>query len=437
MLVAHLYHRQWLLIRLPILATALLVISFLWVVVWPIPPARLSITTAGAPGAYHSLGLQYAARFAAYGIELDVQTSEGSQQNIERLTAAQNPSDLAFMQGGFGYLGTSGERRERSRIETLANVDIEGAWLFTNNRTITSLAQLNGLRIAVGPDGGGSRKVALRLLDQAQIDLKSVTLSSQIGQAAVDALTTGLVDAVFFVALPESDTLKRLLALPKTQLASLGKSAAIAERNPYLEPRLLTQGAFGNGLPLRDTTILTATASLVAREGLHPALKRMALAVSTEVHTGGGLFHKAGDFPSLRRIDFPSAAQARPVLSSGLPFLERTLSFWWAQFIQRLLLIVLPVALLAWWLMQLLPGLLRWTLESHVSRWYGELKFIENELQSAQVPGMDLAQFLVRLNTIDAKLLSFRCPKELMPRCYVLRQHVDFVRQRLNKVRGR
>ena len=56
---------------------------------------------------------------------------------------------------------------------------------------------------------------------------------------------------------------------------------------------------------------------------------------------------------------------------------------------------------------------------------------------SAQVPGMDLAQFLVRLNKIDASLLSFRCPKELMPRCYVLRQHVDFVRQRLNKVRGR
>ena len=437
MLVAHLYHRQWLLIRLPILATALLVISFLWVVVWPIPPARLSITTAGAPGAYHSLGLQYAARFAAYGIELDVQTSEGSQQNIERLTAAQNPSDLAFMQGGFGYLGTSGERRESSRIETLANVDIEGAWLFTRGRSITSLLELKGLRVAVGPNGGGSRRVALKLFDQAKIDLTTVTLSGQVGPAAVDALNQGAVDAVFFVAPPESSTLKRLLGLPSAQLASLGKSAAIAERNPYLEPRLLTQGAFGNGLPLRDTTILTATASLVAREDLHPALKRMALAVSTEVHTGGGLFHKAGDFPSLRRIDFPSAAQARPVLSSGLPFLERTLSFWWAQFIQRLLLIALPVALLAWWLMQLLPGLLRWKLESHVSRWYGELKFIENELQSAQVPGMDLAQFLVRLNTIDAKLLSFRCPKELMPRCYVLRQHVDFVRQRLNKVRGR
>ncbi len=193
----------------------------------------------------------------------------------------------------------------------------------------------------------------------------------------------------------------------------------------------------GNGLPPRDTTLLTATASLVAREDLHPALKRMALAVSAEVHTGGGLFYKAGDFPSLRRIDFPSAPEARSMLADGLPFLERTFPFWWAQVAERLLLIVLPIALLTSWLLRFLPALLRWTLESRLARWYGELKFIENDLSQAQVRGMDLARFLGRLNTIDSDLLNFRCPRELMPRCFVLRQHVEFVRQRLYKVRGR
>ena len=187
----------------------------------------------------------------------------------------------------------------------------------------------------------------------------------------------------------------------------------------------------GNGLPPRDTTLLTATASLVAREDLHPALKRMALAVSAEVHTGGGLFYKAGDFPSLRRIDFPSAPEARSMLADGLPFLERTFPFWWAQVAERLLLIVLPIALLTGWLLRILPALLRWTPESRLARWYGELKFIENDLLQAQVRGMDLARFLGRLNTIDSDLLNFRCPRELMPRCFVLRQHVEFVRQRL------
>ena len=138
--------------------------------------------------------------------------------------------------------------------------------------------------------------------------------------------------------MPKFENVQRLLAVPNIQLASLSKSAAIAGRNLYLEPRLLAQGALGKGLPQRDTTLLTTTASLVAREELHPALKRLAIAISTEVHTNAGLFHRAGDFPSLRRLDFPSSPQARSTLAQGLPFLERTLPFWWAQLVQHHLL---------------------------------------------------------------------------------------------------
>lgn len=383
------------------------------------------------------MGLRYAERFADYGVVLDVKESAGSQQNMERLRADQSPADLAFLQGGFGYLGTSLEQRERSRIETLANIGIEGAWLFTRNRTITSLSQLKGLRLSIGREGSGSRRVALKLLEQAQIDLKDVTLSGEIGVQSAKALEQGLVDAVFFVAPDDSTTLKLFLAMPSAQLASLSKSSAIVGRNPYLEPRLLGQGAFGGGMPPRDTTILTATASLAAREELHPALKRLAAVVSSEVHTTAGLFHRAGEFPSLRRLDFPSAPQARSAMARGLPFLDRTLPFWWAQVAQRLLLLVLPIALLAWWLMRLIPSLLRWTLEARLIRWYGELKFIENDLLQVDVPGLDLARFLVRLNAIEKDLLNFRCPKDMMARCYTLRQHVDFVRLRLYTVRGR
>jgi len=77
------------------------------------PPTRLSITTAGADGAYFLHAQRYAEKFAHYGVTLDVKTSAGSQQNLERLRRADAPSDLAFIQGGFGYLGTSFEGRER------------------------------------------------------------------------------------------------------------------------------------------------------------------------------------------------------------------------------------------------------------------------------------------------------------------------------------
>lgn len=435
--MARLYQRKWLLIRLPVILLAAVTTACLWLFVYPMPATHLSITTAGADGAYYRHAQQYADIFSAHGITLEIQTSDGSQQNLERLRQPLKPADLAFMQGGFGYLGTSLERRDRSRIETLANVDVEPVWLFTRSRELDSLHQLQGLRVAIGPEGSGSRKVALRLLEQARVETKDLTLSKLTGSQAVQALRKNTVDVVLLVAAPEAYMVQNMLSLPGIQLANIQKSAAIAERNPYLEPRLLAQGALDARMPPRDITLLTTSASLVAREDLHPALKRLAIAVAMEVHAGGGLFHRAGDFPSLRRIDFPTAPQARDTLAHGLPVLERLLPFWWAQVAQRILLIIVPMALLALWSIRLIPAYLRWLLESRVNRWYGELKFIENDLNHELLSGLDLTRFLLRLNGIDKALMTFAAPKDLMARCYTLHQHIEFVRQRLYRMRGR
>jgi TRAP-type uncharacterized transport system substrate-binding protein len=435
--VAKLYERQWLLIQLPVATLAAAVAAWVWLVAFPIPPSTMSITTAGIDGAYYTHAKRYAELFAAHGITLDIQVSAGSQQNIERLRQTVKPSDLALVQGGFGYLGTALEGRDRSQIETLCNIDVEAVWIFTRNRDIESLNQLQGLRVAVGPDGSGARRVALKLLEQARMDSRELSLSKLTGNAAAQALRQGQLDVVFMVAPAESHAVQNMLSIPGIQLASLRKSAAVTERNPYLESRLLAQGTLDSRIPPRDMTFLTTSTSLVAREALHPALKRMAMAVAGEAHTGGGLFHRAGDFPSLRRIDFPTAPQSRAVLVSGLPLLERSLPFWWAQMMERILLIVLPIALLAIWLMNLIPAYVRWTLESRVNRWYGELKFIENDLSKEALSGLDLTRYLLRLDRIDTALMAFSCPKDLITRCYMLHKHIEFVRQRLFRMRGR
>lgn len=437
MQTAHLYQRKWLLIRLPIVALAVITATLVWRYFYPMPAATLSITTAALDGAYYRHARQYAERFAERGITLQIQASEGSRQNMVRLRQTNAPSDLAFMQGGFGYLGTSLDRQDRSRVETLANIDVEAVWIFTLTREIDSLNQLQGLRIAIGPDGSGSRTVALKLLEQARIEARELTLSALGGMAAMEALRKNELDVVLMVAPLESLAVQTSLRLPGIRLANLRKTAAITERNPYLEPRLLAQDALGTSVPPGDITLLTTSTSLIAREDLHPALKRMTLAVAMDVHAGSGMFHRAGEFPSLRRVDFPTAAQTRDMLMHGLPLIERLLPFWWAQLLERILLIIVPVTLLAVWLMQLLPAYLRWVLESRVNRWYGELKFIENDLRQETLSGLDLTRCLERLNGIDSTLLAFSCPKDLVSRCYMLHQHIDFVRQRLYRMRGR
>lgn len=431
------YQRKWLLIRLPIAVVALATASWLWLFVYPIPESRVTITTAGLNGAYYKLALKYAQSFAKHGITLEVQASDGSIENLQRLRAVTNQSDLALMQGGFGFLGNSNERQELSRVQTLANVDTEILWLFSRVKDITSLNQLKGLRIAVGANGSGSRKVALKLLEQARIDPKDVVLSPLMGPDSAEALKLGAVDAVFFVAPADSFTLPAMINVPGIHLANLSKSLAIVERNPYLESTLLAKDSLKAGLPYKDVALLTTSASLVARESLNPALKRLAIAVAMDVHTYGGLLYRAGDFPSLRRIDFPIATDARKTLLQGLPLHERLLPFWWAQVLERLLYIVLPIALLALVLMLKIPSFLRWTIESRLNRWYGELKFIENDLNQKSMSGIDLTRFLSSLNTLDKSLRAFRSPKDLMARTYTLHQHVEFVRQRVYKLRGR
>ena len=434
---AWIYQSNWMLVRLPIAAIAAAVIAWMWLFFYPMPPDRLTITTAGKGGAYYRLAIQYQDYFKSHGVDLEVKASEGSQENLEQLTNAKAPADLALMQGGFGYLGAGLRKRDRSQIETLANVNTEAIWLFSRNRAITSIDQLKGLKVAVGAERSGSRKVALKLFEQAKIDTKDLKLFPTQGLESAPALRQGVVDVVFMVAPAESFTVQEMLKIPGIQVGNLQKLAAMVERNPFLETSLLAQGAFDFRIPPKDTAMLTMSTSLVARENLNPALKRLAIAATLEINNKGGLFHRAGDFPTLRRIDFPTAPQARSALTNGLRWHESVLPFWWGQFFERVVLLVLPVVLLALWLMQRAISSMRWMLLGRVNRWYGELKFIENDLGNVNITGLDITRFLSRLNRIDADVLAFRCPAELMARTYTLHQHIEFVRQRLYRMRGR
>jgi uncharacterized protein len=100
-------------------------------------------------------------------------------------------------------------------------------------------------------------------------------------------------------------------------------------------------------------------------------------------------------------------------------------------------LIGLPLALACWAWCYFVPAFMRWTIESHVNRWYGELKFIENDLETTKLSGLDFAKHNVQLKAIDSAVNNFEAPAEFMKRMFMLQQHTDFVRQKLLAMRGR
>lgn len=437
MATAALYRHRWTLIRAPIAAATVLAAWAAWAWLFPMPDSRLVISAGQRDGAYHQIASRYVDAFARHGVELVVLESEGSAQNLLRLRGQTPAADLALVQGGFGWSSPTLERGEMADVQTLANVDIEGVWVFSKQRDLHSLVQLRGLRVAAGPAGSGHRVLAQRLLHQLRVRSEEIRWDALSGSRAGDALVRGDVDAVFMVASADSPAVRRLLALPGIYLSALQRTAALSERNNFLEPRLLAQDMLGAGTPSRDVALLTTHTHLIARQDLHPALKRLATLMALQVHAGPGPFHRAGDFPTLRHGDFPSAAEARDALASGPGWLEQHLSFSWSQALQRLLVIGVPLGIFAWWLARLLPAWLRWRLESRLTRWYGELKFIENDLSGDTISGLALRRFNERLARMDTALASLKLPAELAQRWYTLHQHIEFVRQRVSGMRGR
>ncbi|MES2976150.1 MAG: TAXI family TRAP transporter solute-binding subunit [Pseudomonadota bacterium] len=427
-------------IKLPLALLALAVMAWLWTHWLPLPRTEITLSTALPEGMYHAWGRRYAEAFARQGIQLRVVNSDGAGQNLERLRGTQSPAaDLAFMQGGVGHPGSSTDRGTGTAVVTLAMVDIEPVWIFSRHGFVDSLQQLQGQRVSLGPAGSGTRRLALAMLEQVRITPKDLVDSSLSGMSAVQALQDGTLDTLIMVSQPDSPVVRALLRAPGVHLVQLKRSAALTERLPYLQPRLLAQGTLDPQarLPARDATLLTTTASLVARTDLEPALQRLATRVAQQVHAGGGLFHRPGTFPSLKRVDFPASVEARRTLLHGPPWLEEQLPFMWAQVVLRLLAICLPVALLAWWLAHLLPAYLRWLVESRVTRWYGELMYIEYELARDSVTGLDLSNYLGRLNSIEKRMAAFVTPVYLMPRWFMLRDHIEFVRMGIYQRRGR
>ena len=168
--------------------------------VQPAPPRQMTITTGGEAGAYYAYAKRYAALLAAKGITLNILTSAGSVQNLERLKKSE--ADIAFVQGGVHEVI---ENEDESELRSLGSVSYEPVWVFyRGDQRIGKLHQLDGQRIAVGEEGSGIRGLALQLLEANEISTRSKNLVPLAGLNAAEALQQGKIDASFIVAAQEA-----------------------------------------------------------------------------------------------------------------------------------------------------------------------------------------------------------------------------------------
>jgi hypothetical protein len=225
------------------------------------------------------------------------------------------------------------------------------------------------------------------------------------------------------------------LGNPSIRLASLDHVEGLARRFPYFQPVSLKRGSVNpeHNIPAQDVQLLATTANLVIADSLHPALAYLLLEAAQQTHGQPSLLSRPGDFPSPRATDFPLADEADRYFKNGRPFLQRYLPFWLANFVQRLILMLIPLVAILVPVFKVIPALLEWKQKNRLYRRYGELKFLENDLAARTFSAAEKTAALARLEAIEAEIGAARFPLDFSDRVYTLRQHVDYVRSRLNR----
>lgn len=392
----------------------------------PAPKDHLVISAGREDGAYYQHAQAYARKLADSGVTLEVRTSRGSVENLERLRDANSGVDLAFVQGGVAAAD------DAERLASLASLYYEPIWFFYRDpgRAIDALRAMKGKRLAVDREGSGTRAVVSRLLRDNGIDLDGDHLPLG-GNDAVDALLDGRVDGAFFIASASAPSLARALRAPGIRLLSFDRAAAYATRYGFLSRVELPRGVIDlvDDIPASDVSMVATTANLVARRSLHPALIDLVLSVAGERHAGGGMFEARRQFPSMEAVDLPIHPEAERYLSHGPGLLDRYLPFWAATLVDRFKVMLIPVIVLFVPLFKLVPFLVMWNLRSRVFRWYGELARVEKLIQSGEPA--DREQALARLGEVDAALRRIRVPGAFNQNLYILREHVQLLRDRI------
>ena len=410
-----------------VVPAALLIGAAAWLAarfVQPAPPKVVVMTTGAPDGAYHAFAKRYQAFLAGYGIRLELKTSQGAAQNLERLKTGEGGVSIGFVQSGLGNADDAPE------LMTLGSVYYEPVWVFARGAAARLDHGLNGKRIAIGAPASGTRSVALRILHELGADSAPTQLLEIGGLEAGRALQAGRADVAFLVADASAPAIQALLHARGLHLVPADRAEAFTRRLPFLHRLVLPAGAADlvNGVPRADVPLLAVSATLVANEDLHPVIVDLVLEAAKKVHGGAGLFQRIGDFPAPRDLDFPLSPDAERFYHGNPPLLRRYLPFWMVVWVNRFLIVAIPLLVLALPFLRFVPMVYQWRVRRRIYRWYGELRGIESDLRGGDIGREQLAE---RLDALEARVRDLHVPEAFSSEQYELALYIRMVRDLL------
>jgi hypothetical protein len=319
------------------------------------------------------------------------------------------------------------------KLATLGTVAYEPLWFFyRGGNSGRKLEGLHGKRIAIGPEGSGTRALALQILQLNGIAQNIAQLLPLTAKDAAAQLLAGKIEAAVIVAPWDTSAVHALMAAPQIDVATFPRADAFVALYPFLTKLTVPTGVadLAENRPPVDVTVLAPKTSLVIRKDLHPALQYLLLDAAVQVHGGPGFWQKAGQFPAAEAVDLPLSEAAQQYYKSGRPFLQRYLPFWLAVTAQQLLVLLIPVVGVLYPLLRFVPAMYGWSMRRRVFALYGELKLLEKEID-ARGKAENRDDLHVRLARLEQRAHDMRVPVAFAHLLYSLRLHMTLVQEKL------
>ena len=176
------------------IVAAIALVAVLLAIMGPVPPKTITMAVGPEGDAYHQIGKRYRELLARNGVELRLVPTNGSVDSLQRLNDPGSGVSVAFLQGGMTTA------RDSPDLVSLGTMFYEPVWIFyRGEHARRSRDTLIGKRVSIGPEGSGTRALAMDLIDvvlQPHVSSGTHWTRAAMGQLVVDNL------AAFFAGKP-------------------------------------------------------------------------------------------------------------------------------------------------------------------------------------------------------------------------------------------
>jgi TRAP-type uncharacterized transport system substrate-binding protein len=413
-----------------IAALAVLAIGLCLRFVVTAPPHRLVIATDEADGYFTRTARIYGKRLAAQGVKLEIVNTRGAIENLTRLNAPGRSVDIALVNGGL----TDGNRSPH--LESLGSIAYDPLWVVyrASLGEMSGLPKLRGLRIGIGRVGSGTESIARTILGACGIDEHNSALVQKhdTAESVRRAILAGELDAALVMGPPEDPGIRALFDQDGIVLMNLSDAEGLSRNLTFLHALVVPKSTVdpARQKPDSDLSIVASTITLVARNDVHPALVYLLMSIVDDVHEPPTLLSKENEFPADKDTDLPLSQEAETYYRSGRPFLQRYLPFGIASSVERLFKVVVPVALVAFPFLRLLPAFYQWRVKRRLALVYRQLLEVERAVHAPEAT-LQPEEYDAQISAIERRLRAETIPIMYSNELYALREHIDLARRQV------